>query len=293
MAFLRVLGRILLVLVLLLVAVYAWAYVASNGAIHKKYSVTGATLALPSDSASLAEGERLANIYGCYGCHGNKLQGQVLINDPAFGRFVCPNLTHGKGGVAATLKPEDWERAVRGGVKPDGTPVLIMPCADFHVMSDHDLALVIAHLQTAPNQDSELPANAPGPIARILIATGQYLPAAAKIDPATPHSTLTPAVTKEYGEYMSYLCRDCHGANLAGGEAHGAGPAPPNITPGGALAKWTYEDFEKAVRHGLTPEGRKLAEDMPWQYFSRMTDTEVQALWEYVKTVPAVAPKKS
>src|SRR5512140_2834788 len=127
MKFLRLLGQVFLLLVALVVAFLAYSYVSSNSKIGHRYTVAAEAVAVPTDSASLAEGDRLSNVYGCRGCHGDNLGGKILVNNGAFGRFVSPNLTAGTGGVGAGFNDADWVRAVRHGVKPDGRPVLIMP----------------------------------------------------------------------------------------------------------------------------------------------------------------------
>jgi hypothetical protein len=67
-------------------------------------------------------------------------------------------------------------------------------------------------------------------------------------------------------------------------------PPSANITPDSAtgIGGWSYEDFGNAVRRGQRPDGRQLSTAMPWQSISAATDDEVQALWLYLRTVPAV-----
>jgi hypothetical protein len=63
----------------------------------------------------------------------------------------------------------------------------------------------------------------------------------------------------------------------------------PNLTPGGPLASWREEDFIKTMRNGVTPGGRELSEEMPWKYLGQMTDEELQAVWLYLQSLPALA----
>ena len=60
----------------------------------------------------------------------------------------------------------------------------------------------------------------------------------------------------------------------------------PNLTPGGALAAWTEQGFFTTMRTGVTPGGKQLNEEMPWQYFSQMSDEELQAVWQYLQSLP-------
>ena len=87
----------------------------------------------------------------------------------------------------------------------------------------------------------------------------------------------------EYGGYLATIggCRGCHGLALAGD----ANPDAPDITVG-RLASWTEEDFFRALREGLRPDGSAIdPEKMPWVTERPMTDDEIRAVW----TVHAVA----
>jgi cytochrome c553 len=103
-------------------------------------------------------------------------------------------------------------------------------------------------------------------------------------------ATITPGTTPEYGEYLVALasCRDCHGAKLDG--VVGGGPPlpipPPDLTPAGDLANWTEADFIQAMRTGVTPDGRPLSEEMPWQFYGNMEDPDLAAIFAYLKSLP-------
>src|SRR5262245_30259752 len=64
----------------------------------------------------------LESRYGCRECHSRDFSGGVMIDDLAIGRLLGPNLTGGAGGRTAGFRPADWDRIVRHGVKPGGTP---------------------------------------------------------------------------------------------------------------------------------------------------------------------------
>lgn len=60
-----------------------------------------------------------------------------------------------------------------------------------------------------------------------------------------------------------------------------------NLTPEGVLVSWEESDFINTMRTGKTPGGGQLdGEFMPWEHFARMTDSELKALWMYLKTLP-------
>ena len=86
----------------------------------------------------------------------------------------------------------------------------------------------------------------------------------------------------EYGRYLAITCRGCHGPDLTGVADPEFGG--PDITPGGVIAGWTYDDFATAMRTGRTPDGRTLdAERMPWTALGHMTDDELTSVWQYIQ----------
>jgi len=99
-----------------------------------------------------------------------------------------------------------------------------------------------------------------------------------------------PGVSVSYGRYLARVggCFSCHGENLAGGHYEGAPSDPPaqNITPGG-IGSWRQADFMRALRTGRRPDGSAINPFMPSNTFANMTDDEVAALWQFVRTVPA------
>ena len=54
------------------------------------------------------------------------------------------------------------------------------------------------------------------------------------------------------------------------------------MTPGGRLGDWNEEDFIQALRTGVRPDGSVMSQEMPWRYFTEMTDVELKALWMYL-----------
>ncbi|MCZ6790100.1 MAG: cytochrome C, partial [Chloroflexi bacterium] len=59
-------------------------------------------------------------------------------------------------------------------------------------------------------------------------------------------------------------------------------------TPGGGLARWSEADFINTLRTGTTPDGRQLDdENMPWKFFTKMTEDELKAIWMYLQSLPA------
>lgn len=88
-------------------------------------------------------------------------------------------------------------------------------------------------------------------------------------------------------------CVSCHtapgGKPYAGGYAlktpfgtvHGT-----NITPDAqtGIGSWTLADFTRAMREGLDPEGRHYYPAFPYDYFTRLSDGDIESLYAYMMT---------
>ena len=70
--------------------------------------------------------------------------------------------------------------------------------------------------------------------------------------------------TVPYGAYiLSYQdCRECHGANLAGGVEGQLGPIGPNLN---LVKRWKREECIATMRTGIDPGGHELSKQMPWR----------------------------
>ncbi|MEO7413123.1 MAG: c-type cytochrome [Opitutaceae bacterium] len=290
--FFKIIGRVLGVLLVVVIGAVAAVYFASNSKLKKTFTVTARPVVIPTDAAAIAHGKHMAETRGCNECHGADYGGAKVIDDPAMGKLFGPNLTKGKGGSAATFRDEDWVRAIRHGVAKDGRGLLLMPSEEYSHFSDEDLGSVIAYLKTVPPVARDSVPLALGPVARALLAAGKLKLAAAQIDHANLRPQfVTPAVSLEYGRYLSVGCTGCHGTNFSGGKIDIGPPNWPhaaNLTPHatGRVAKWTEADFLAAMRTGKRPDGAAIDPVMP-RSFGNMTDVELKALWTHFKTLPA------
>jgi mono/diheme cytochrome c family protein len=295
-------------LILLGLGTYTSASYAASRKLSRTYAIHTVDFPIPFPSSEQApdrqsareafeRGKHLVEArYGCAECHGAGFGGGVMVDDRAIGRILGPNLTRGRGGVTAGFGPADWDRVVRHGIKRDNTPAL-MPSQDFRRMSDQELSDIIVFLQAQPPVDNQVPEATLGPIGKVLLATGK-LPLSANLIAShdTPHAVTPPeaGLTVEFGRHIAATCMGCHRDDLRGGPIVGGDPAwPPaaNLTPGQqGLGGWTYAQFVTAMREGKRPDGAALRVPMTAvvPYARRMTETELQALWSYLRSVPAV-----
>jgi mono/diheme cytochrome c family protein len=257
----------------------------------RQVSVPVQPVAYVADAQALERGKYLYQSRGCVDCHGANGGGRDFVNDGKGTRIAGPNIT--PGGVVAGYKPEDWVRTIRHGVKPDGHPALIMPSEDYNRFTNEDLAALVAHVRSLPPQSPraaviELPLPA-----WVLYGFDAIPDAAQRIDHSLPPSTpVAAAVTVQHGAYVANMCIGCHGEKLSGGKIPGGPPdwpAAANITPGEGSAMVRYKDaaqFTAMMRSGKRPDGSAI-QVMPFGSLSVMNDVDTQALYAYLKTVPA------
>jgi len=242
------------------------------------------------DSATLALGDHLSIIKGCRECHSNDLGGKVFIDDPALGRLSTANLTGGKGGIGSQYSPEDWVRALRHGIGPDGKPLLFMPSHETANMTDRDMAALIAYCTHVQGVDRELPAHDIRPLAKLLTYFGEFdmFPVEHIDHNFVPAADMDKSISPAFGEYLAVTCTGCHGTDFKGGSAHVPGSPPvADLTSTGNLAKWTEGDFIQSLRTGKTPEGRVMQNEyMPWEMTQYFTDEELKSLYLYLKSLP-------
>lgn len=258
----------------------------------------------PDDAVALAReqaverGRHLVETrYGCTECHGLDFGGATMVNAPAVGVFLGPNLTLGEGSVTREYAAADWDRIVRHGVRPDGTPA-VMPSVDFVRMSDQELSDIVSYIRSLPPVDRTMDARRLGPVGKVLLATGKMpIPADGIGSHTAPHAAEPPgaAVTPEFGAHLATTCVGCHGPLLAGGPIVGGDPSWPaatNLTPHAeGLQGWTRDDFARLVAEGVRPDGTAVQLPMTFTlpFLQRMTETELDAIWLHLQSLDPVA----
>ncbi len=280
--------------VVLGLASFGLASARASSRLSRHYETHRIALALPAanDTEAIERGKHLVTArYGCAVCHGQNLGGGVMLDDPAIGSLLGPNITAGQGSRAANYTMADWDRIVRHGVMPDGTPAT-MPSEDFFKMSDAELSDIVAYVRSVPAVDAAVAPPKLGPVGKVLVALGKF-PISAERQPSAPHLSAPPlaADSAEFGEHLIATCTACHRPNLAGGKmAFGPPdwPAASNLTqhPTG-LGGWTYDDFEKALTLGVSKDGRKLRPPMSDVVLGTkaMNPTERKAIWTYLRSI--------
>jgi len=267
--------------------------VVGGSRLNRTYTVDPAPVAIPSSNLAVARGRYLAaGIAVCMNCHGQDMAGQVMVDDPVLGYVRTPNLTPGAGGVGAQYSDEDWVRALRHGVRPDGKGLIFMPVDHYYFLSDADLGNLIAFLKQLPPVNTKPGRTEMNFVSRVLIGAGLFgeLMRAAEIDHGAPRPPMPP----QQGAYLVQIggCTFCHGANLSSGQGPEPGAPPgPNLRRGGILDAYTPEQFLTMMRTGVTPYGKEINPlFMPYQGYANMTDADLTIIWDYLRSLPPAQP---
>ena len=263
-------------------------YIRSEQITRRTYDLPLSTVTLPTDSLALAEGQRLATIRGCYDdCHGKQLNGGVWIDEPMLARVVAPNLTQ----VASHFTDAELELVIRHAVRPNGKSTLGMPSSMFYHLSDEDLGAIIAFIRAAPVTEGPATEIRLGPLARLGLVLGKYIPQARLIDHDAPRIAVRDTSDHmAFGKYLALTsCSECHGTDLKGSTAMSS----PDLV---IAAAYSDDAFARLMRTGIALGDRELAtmSGVARRRFAHFTDGEIRALHDYLRTLtPATAEESA
>ncbi len=248
----------------------------------------------------------------CFTCHsqldwkspgapelpGKKGGGAELTGEGMPFRLFAPNISPDRETGAGTWTDEQFARAIREGIGHDGRRLIpVMPYLSFRVLSDEDVASVIAYVRSIPPVRNAVPNNElPEPVRNAL-------------PPPTP---ITAPITQpdlsnpiKHGEYLVRLanCDGCHtprdpqGRPLSGMDFAGGvrlrGPwgevASANITPDpSGIPYYDRKRFLHVMRTGRVG-ARQLSAIMLTSRFRNMTDEDLSAIYSYLTTLAPVS----
>lgn len=256
-------------------------------------------------------GEYLAKAGGCLGCHTEAAQGAVAfaggraLKTP-FGTFYGPNITPDQNAGIGRWSEEDFVKAMRRGLRPDGANYFpAFPYPSFTKISDADLKDLWAYLRSLPpsarantSHDLRFPFSW-----RFLVWIWKWL--FFTPGPFTPDPSRSAALNR--GAYLVDAlghCGECHTPRnflggpktsryLAGGRLPEGGAAP-NLTPT-RLKKWDTKDLKDFLQTGTTPDGDVVAETMGeviTNTTGKLTSPDLDALIAYLRSLPPLPDEK-
>jgi mono/diheme cytochrome c family protein len=282
----RIFGGLLVLVVLAICVVY----VQSNRIINRRHAFAPYPVTIPTDSASIAQGHRLAQIR-CVGCHGDSLQGKAaFFDEPMIARIATPNVPR----RLATLSDAEFAAFMRTGVRKDGRSPFVMPPPGFYHVSDADLGALIAYLRTVRPTGPDTPRNSYRLLGRLGVMLGQFKTSVASFDTTQERVGQDPAwATTRRGEYLArMICTECHGMRLTGDSAAAGGEgASPSLS---AALGYSLEEFTTLLRTGTPRETGKqlgLMGETARGSLTWLTNEEIAAIHEYLSGLPATGVK--
>lgn len=269
----RILKRITLGLIAVIVLAVLVIYAGSEWTIRRGRDVALTPITVPHDAASIAEGGRLAKITGCRDCHGKNGGGEVLVSNPMLGTIAPPALARATAGYSDA----ELDRAIRHGVRKDGSSLFVMPTQALTFLADDDAGRIIAWIRSLrPLPNDSLKTTHYGPLARALLLSGQVRPS---VHPATVSVATRPADIGNY--FVSVSCAGCH-------RLHEAQPSDDGrqIVPALAPIAAAYDPvaFRTLLRTGVGATKRDLGMMRVAAVggLSALTDVEIAAIQAYL-----------
>jgi len=126
-----------------------------------------------------------------------------------------------------------------------------------------------------------------------VISAGLFLSHAVQAAPSAPATSKVDLTLVERGRYVAQLgdCVACHTAPKGAAMAGGLELKTPmgtiystNITPDPrtGIGRYSFNQFERAMRKGVAADGRNLYPAMPYPSYAKMSDDDMRALYAYL-----------
>ncbi|MEI8153432.1 MAG: c-type cytochrome [Hyphomicrobiales bacterium] len=271
-------------------------------------AVFAAAAAGPSEAqAPVERGSYLVNsLLTCENCHTPRGPGGVFDmskqlsggpqtwDEPTY-RVKGANITPDKDTGIGNWTDAQIKKAMVDGVRPNGTPLApIMPFNFYKIFTPADLDAVVAYIKSVPAVRNE-------------VVPPVYKAAMRSEGPPGTDKTANPADMNDpvkRGFYLASIghCMECHSPvtndkhDFVGGLGKGGqefkGPwgvsVSRNITSHRekGLGAWTDAEIKTAITQGKRKDGTPLKPPMGYPLYARMTDTDLDAIVAYLRTVP-------
>jgi mono/diheme cytochrome c family protein len=270
------------------------------------------TAATAADPAQLERGAYLFIAADCQACHTDlKNKGALMAGGRAlatpFGTFYSPNITPDPETGIGNWSDEDFIRALREGVSPEGDYYFpVFPYPSYTRMTDQDIRDLKAYLFSLPavkqaNKEHEV--DFPfgwrftlGPWQWLNFTAGPFVPDPTKGDIWNRGAYLVQALGH---------CGECHTPRgwlggtdgdyaLSGTPDGPEGQKVPNITPDKetGIGGWEKADVVRVLRTGMLPDGDYAGDGMGETVdfsTSKLTDADRDAIAAYLLSLPPIA----
>ncbi|MGB5243678.1 MAG: c-type cytochrome [Lutimonas sp.] len=304
----KFIGKLLLILVILIV--FAGLYIQIKGI--PSYKTEEINFVVHSTPETMARGEKLAKVL-CANCHLNEetgqLTGKFMRDAPEeFGIIYSANITNDKTHGIGNWTDGEIVYLLRTGIKRDGkyAPPYM---AKLPTMADEDINAILSFLRsdhpyvegnstpTIPVETSFLTKVLTNTVFKPFPYPKEKIPMPDENNPI------------ELGKYLTHNldCFSCHSADFktnnflepekspgyfGGGNKlltmEGEVILSSNLTPDKetGIGNWSKEKFRNALKSGIV-EGQ-IALRYPMVPYIDLTDKEVDAIYTYLQTLPAI-----
>jgi mono/diheme cytochrome c family protein len=263
-----------------------------------------------AQSGDAVRGEYVIAAAGCVACHTVPKDGAFLAGGRElktdFGSFFTPNITPDPETGIGSWSDEDFIRALREGISPDGGHYYpTFPYTSYTRMTRQDMVDLKAYLDSVPAvRNPVLDHDLPFPFGIRASMIGWQL-MFFNDDPFVPDPGQSDAWNR--GAYLVNgpgHCGECHTPRnilgvvdadrpLAGNSNGPDGDAVPNITPGsGGIGEWSEEDIVSFLEIGITPDSDFVGgamTDVVAESTSKLTANDLQAIATYLSSLPPIA----
>jgi mono/diheme cytochrome c family protein len=272
-----------------------------------------ASLPVPITPALIQRGSYVAVEGDCAACHtnpgGQTFAGGLPINTP-IGAVFTSNITPDKQTGIGSWSYGEFERAVRRGVRPDGTAMYpAMPFPSYAHIDDADMEALYAYFSKGvqPVVQQDKPANIPWPMSMRWPLTWWRWFFAPAVQPASAPGGAQDAELARGAYLVEGLehCGTCHtdrGIGLQelaltpqGGSAYLAGAVVDNYSAGDlrgdpltGLGRWSEQDIVEFLQTGHNGKTAAFGgmTDVVAHSTSHMQRSDLQAIAHFIKSLP-------
>jgi mono/diheme cytochrome c family protein len=272
-------------------------------------SLFAAAAGAAEQEALVARGDYLVNsIVACGNCHTPRdadarsisemhLAGAFQVDRAEFTAY-SPNITPDRETGIGDWSDAEIIRAIREGVRRDGTIIgPPMPIRAYREMSDTDVRAIVAYLRTVTPVRNSVPRS----VYNIPLPESYGPPVVSVADVSRDDAVA-------YGAYVGNAlghCMECHTPLVrgapdvsrtgAGGNVfvkpHGLQLAAmaANITPHPeqGIGAWTDDEIKAAITQATSRDGRQLQPAMPFYFYAKIADEDLDALIVYLRSIPS------
>jgi mono/diheme cytochrome c family protein len=248
----------------------------------------------------------MESLVACGDCHtpktGNykniEFAGGSLFEGDGYKAYAA-NITSDRQTGIGNLSDRQIIKAIREGLRPDGSTFgPPMPVEHYRRLSDRDVWALVTYLRAVRPVRNEVPQSTyEAPLPR---AFGPFLESVREV----PRSDKV-----GYGGYLAGpagRCIECHTPSTPTGRRDfanrlGAGGAPfegpwgkvvsGNLTPDRetGIGAWSNAEIKVSITQGIRRDGTRLKGPMPFAYYARTSEADLDAIVAYLRSLRPVA----